>query len=72
MEHFFPEAKYLAELGLVLTGHIQLFFFSLVQELECALPGLSEWQGKAGCSANNYAQNVALKCQEAVVRFQPR
>ncbi|XP_066047742.1 protein FAM13C isoform X4 [Chamaea fasciata] len=42
------------------------------QELECALPGLSEWQGKAGSSANNYAQNVALKCQEAVVRFQPR
>ncbi|XP_074400751.1 protein FAM13C isoform X6 [Zonotrichia albicollis] len=42
------------------------------QELECALPGLSEWQGKAGCSANNYAQNVALKCQEAVVRLQPR
>uniref|UniRef100_A0A8C5IAF2 Family with sequence similarity 13 member C n=1 Tax=Junco hyemalis TaxID=40217 RepID=A0A8C5IAF2_JUNHY len=41
------------------------------QELECALPGLSEWQGKAGCSANNYAQNVALKCQEAVVRLQP-
>uniref|UniRef100_A0A8C0VG99 Family with sequence similarity 13 member C n=1 Tax=Cyanistes caeruleus TaxID=156563 RepID=A0A8C0VG99_CYACU len=42
------------------------------QELECALPGLMEWQGKAGSSANNYAQNVALKCQEAVVRFQPR
>ncbi|XP_041260767.1 protein FAM13C isoform X4 [Onychostruthus taczanowskii] len=42
------------------------------QELECALPSLSEWQGKAGSSANNYAQNVALKCQEAVVRFQPR
>uniref|UniRef100_A0A8C3E1W3 FAM13A-like domain-containing protein n=1 Tax=Corvus moneduloides TaxID=1196302 RepID=A0A8C3E1W3_CORMO len=42
------------------------------QELECALPGLSEWQGKAASSANNYAQNVALKCQEAVVRFQPR
>ncbi|NXR33595.1 FA13C protein, partial [Zosterops hypoxanthus] len=42
------------------------------QELECALPGLSEWQGMAGSSANNYAQNVALKCQEAVVRFQPR
>uniref|UniRef100_A0A8C3XEB8 Family with sequence similarity 13 member C n=1 Tax=Cyanoderma ruficeps TaxID=181631 RepID=A0A8C3XEB8_9PASS len=42
------------------------------QELECALPGLSEWQGKAGSSANNHAQNVALKCQEAVVRFQPR
>ncbi|NXH38832.1 FA13C protein, partial [Dicaeum eximium] len=42
------------------------------QELECALPELSEWQGKAGSSANNYAQNVALKCQEAVVRFQPR
>uniref|UniRef100_A0A8C3E3Y0 FAM13A-like domain-containing protein n=1 Tax=Corvus moneduloides TaxID=1196302 RepID=A0A8C3E3Y0_CORMO len=35
------------------------------QELECALPGLSEWQGKAASSANNYAQNVALKCQEA-------
>ncbi|XP_039575580.1 protein FAM13C isoform X5 [Passer montanus] len=42
------------------------------QELECALPGLSERQGKAGSSANNYAQNVAQKCQEAVVRFQPR
>ncbi|XP_014737837.1 PREDICTED: protein FAM13C isoform X2 [Sturnus vulgaris] len=42
------------------------------QELECALPGVSEWQGKAGSSPNNYAQNVALKCQEAVVRFQPR
>ncbi|XP_063262129.1 protein FAM13C isoform X2 [Prinia subflava] len=38
------------------------------QELECALPGLPEWQGKAGSSANNYAQ----KCQEAVVRLQPR
>ncbi|XP_066180323.1 protein FAM13C isoform X3 [Sylvia atricapilla] len=42
------------------------------QELECALPGLSEWQGKAGSAANNCAQNVALKCQEPVVRFQPR
>ncbi|NXI11684.1 FA13C protein, partial [Irena cyanogastra] len=42
------------------------------QELECALPGLSEWQGKAGSSADNHAQNVAVKCQEAVVRFQPR
>ncbi|XP_032922431.1 protein FAM13C isoform X3 [Catharus ustulatus] len=42
------------------------------QELECALPDLSEWQGKAASSANNYAQSVALKCQEAVVRFQPR
>ncbi|XP_050754997.1 protein FAM13C [Gymnogyps californianus] len=42
------------------------------QELESALPGLSEWQGKAGSSANDYAQNVALRCQEAVVRFQPR
>ncbi|NXI47625.1 FA13C protein, partial [Galbula dea] len=42
------------------------------QELESALPGLSEWQGKAGCPANDCAQNVALKCQEAVVRFQPR
>ncbi|KAM7047806.1 protein FAM13C [Acridotheres tristis] len=42
------------------------------QELECALPGVSEWQGKAGSSPNNYAQNVALKCQEAVVRLQPR
>ncbi|XP_040463202.1 protein FAM13C [Falco naumanni] len=42
------------------------------QELENALPGLSEWQGKAGSSTNNYAQNMALRCQEAVVRFQPR
>ncbi|NXK02858.1 FA13C protein, partial [Herpetotheres cachinnans] len=42
------------------------------QELESALPGLSEWQGKAGSSTNNYAQNMALRCQEAVVRFQPR
>ncbi|XP_061305124.1 protein FAM13C isoform X3 [Pezoporus flaviventris] len=42
------------------------------QELESALPGLPEWQGKAGSSANDYAQNVALRCQEAVVRFQPR
>ncbi|KFQ64638.1 Protein FAM13C, partial [Pelecanus crispus] len=42
------------------------------QELESALPGLSDWQGKAGSSANDYAQNVAFRCQEAVVRFQPR
>ncbi|KAK0676781.1 FA13C protein, partial [Pygoscelis papua] len=42
------------------------------QELESALPGLSEWQGKAGSSANDYAQNVAFRCQEAVVRFQQR
>ncbi|KFP43971.1 Protein FAM13C, partial [Chlamydotis macqueenii] len=42
------------------------------QELESAVPGLSEWQGKAGSSANDYAQNVALRRQEAVVRFQPR
>ncbi|KAM9011723.1 protein FAM13C isoform 2-T2 [Ara ararauna] len=42
------------------------------QELERALPGLPEWQGKAGSSANDCAQNVALRCQEAVVRFQPR
>ncbi|NXX80410.1 FA13C protein, partial [Urocolius indicus] len=42
------------------------------QELESALPSLSEWQGKAGSSANDCAQNVVLRCQEAVVRFQPR
>ncbi|NXY41837.1 FA13C protein, partial [Ceuthmochares aereus] len=42
------------------------------QELESALPGLSEWPGKAGPSSNDYAQNVAFRCQEAVVRFQPR
>ncbi|NWW95758.1 FA13C protein, partial [Rhynochetos jubatus] len=42
------------------------------QELESALPGLSEWQGKAGSSAHDYAQNVAFRCQGAVVRFQPR
>uniref|UniRef100_A0A8B9IY13 Family with sequence similarity 13 member C n=1 Tax=Amazona collaria TaxID=241587 RepID=A0A8B9IY13_9PSIT len=41
------------------------------QELESVLPGLPEWQGKAGSSANDYAQNVALRCQEAVMRFQP-
>ncbi|NXX15143.1 FA13C protein, partial [Podargus strigoides] len=42
------------------------------QELENAFPGLSEWQGKAGSSADDYAQNVAIRCQEEVVRFQPR
>ncbi|NXC50777.1 FA13C protein, partial [Penelope pileata] len=42
------------------------------QELESSLLGLSDWQGKAGSSANEYAQNVDFKCQEAVVRFQPR
>ncbi|XP_071419265.1 protein FAM13C isoform X3 [Pithys albifrons albifrons] len=42
------------------------------QELDCALPGLSEWQGRAGSSASDCARNVALRCQEAVVRFQPR
>ncbi|NXG68866.1 FA13C protein, partial [Baryphthengus martii] len=42
------------------------------QELESALPGFSEWQGKAaGSSANDYTQNVALRCQEAAVKFQP-
>ncbi|XP_067996156.1 protein FAM13C isoform X3 [Melanerpes formicivorus] len=41
------------------------------QELESALPGLSEQQGKSGSSANDYTQNMALKCQEAVVRLQP-
>ncbi|NXX51531.1 FA13C protein, partial [Tricholaema leucomelas] len=41
------------------------------QELESALPNVSEQQGKAGSSANDYTQNVALKCQEAVVRLQP-
>ncbi|XP_009072660.1 PREDICTED: protein FAM13C, partial [Acanthisitta chloris] len=41
-------------------------------ELECALPGLVEWQGRPGCSANDNTQNMALRCQEAVVRFQPR
>ncbi|XP_050196695.1 protein FAM13C isoform X7 [Myiozetetes cayanensis] len=42
------------------------------QELECVLPGLPEWQGKAGSSANDCTQNVALRCQETVVRLQPR
>ncbi|NXF43372.1 FA13C protein, partial [Oceanites oceanicus] len=42
------------------------------QELESALPGLSECQEKAGSSANDYAQSVVFTCQEAVVRFQPR
>ncbi|KFP07279.1 Protein FAM13C, partial [Calypte anna] len=42
------------------------------QELESALPGLSGWQRKAGSSANDHAQDVALRSQEAVVRPQPR
>ncbi|NWQ74694.1 FA13C protein, partial [Columbina picui] len=42
------------------------------QELEIALPGFSEWQEKAGSSANDYAQNTAFRCQEAVMRFQPK
>ncbi|XP_065602873.1 protein FAM13C isoform X2 [Cyrtonyx montezumae] len=42
------------------------------QELESSLPGLSDWQGKAGSSANDCAWNVDFRCQEAVVRFQPR
>ncbi|KFP14428.1 Protein FAM13C, partial [Egretta garzetta] len=42
------------------------------QDLESTLPGLSEWQVKAGSSANDCVQNVAFRCQEAVVRFQPR
>ncbi|NXN31149.1 FA13C protein, partial [Nycticryphes semicollaris] len=42
------------------------------QELESALPALSEQQGKAGSSANDCTQNGAFRCQEAVVRFQPR
>ncbi|XP_015721474.1 protein FAM13C isoform X2 [Coturnix japonica] len=42
------------------------------QELESSLPGLSEQQGKAGPSANDCAWNVDFRCQEAVVRFQPR
>ncbi|NWT02459.1 FA13C protein, partial [Mionectes macconnelli] len=42
------------------------------QELECALPGLPEWQGKAGSSANDCTQNMTLRCQETVVRLQPR
>ncbi|XP_072195840.1 protein FAM13C isoform X2 [Excalfactoria chinensis] len=42
------------------------------QEMESSLPGLSEQQGKAGSSANDCAWNVDFRCQEAVVRFQPR
>ncbi|XP_047925333.1 protein FAM13C isoform X9 [Anser cygnoides] len=42
------------------------------QELESSLPGLSDWQEKEGSSANDYAQNVSFRCQEEVVRFQPR
>ncbi|KAM9273640.1 LOW QUALITY PROTEIN: protein FAM13C, partial [Morus bassanus] len=42
------------------------------QELESTLPGPSEWQGKAGCSGDDYAQNVVFRCQETVMRFQPR
>ncbi|XP_067408638.1 protein FAM13C [Emydura macquarii macquarii] len=42
------------------------------QEIEYILPGFSECQGKTGISANDYTQNVAFRCQETVVRFQPR
>ncbi|XP_040558508.1 protein FAM13C isoform X1 [Gallus gallus] len=42
------------------------------QELESSLPSLSEWQEKAGSSANDCAWNVDFRCQEEVVRFQPR
>ncbi|NXI61040.1 FA13C protein, partial [Anseranas semipalmata] len=42
------------------------------QDMESSLPGLSDWRGKAGSSATDYAQNVSFRCQEAVVRFQPR
>ncbi|XP_059677057.1 protein FAM13C [Gavia stellata] len=42
------------------------------QEQESALLGLPECQGKAGSSADDYTQNEAFRCQEAVVRFQPR
>ncbi|NXO02143.1 FA13C protein, partial [Rhinopomastus cyanomelas] len=42
------------------------------QELEGTLPGLSGQPGKAGTSANDCAQNVALRCQEGVVRHQQR
>uniref|UniRef100_A0A674HYL1 Family with sequence similarity 13 member C n=1 Tax=Terrapene triunguis TaxID=2587831 RepID=A0A674HYL1_9SAUR len=36
------------------------------QEMENALPGFSECQGKTGMSANDYTQNVAFRCQETV------
>lgn len=36
------------------------------------MPSLSEWQEKAGSSANDCAWNVDFRCQEEVVRFQPR
>ncbi|XP_053890879.1 protein FAM13C isoform X6 [Malaclemys terrapin pileata] len=42
------------------------------QEMENALPVFSECQGKTGMSANDYTQNVAFRCQETVVRLQPR
>lgn len=60
------------QLSLIGTDRAFNIFFCFVQELESALPGLSERQGKAGSSDNDYAQNVALRYQEAVVRFQPR
>lgn len=68
---FFLKAKYSAKPDWYWQS-IQDFLFCFVQELDSALPGLSEWQGKAGSSAGDYAQNVALRCQEAVVRLQPR
>lgn len=68
---FFLKSKYSAKPDRYWQG-IQDFLLCFVQELDSALPGLSEWQGKAGSSSSDYAQNVALRCQEAVVRLQPR
>ncbi|KAG6937230.1 family with sequence similarity 13 member C, partial [Chelydra serpentina] len=42
------------------------------QEMENVLPGFSECQGQTGMSANDNTQNVAFRCQETVVRLQPR
>uniref|UniRef100_A0A8D0L380 Family with sequence similarity 13 member C n=1 Tax=Sphenodon punctatus TaxID=8508 RepID=A0A8D0L380_SPHPU len=42
------------------------------QEMENVLPRPSECQGKKGMPANDYTQSMALRCQETVVRLQPR
>ncbi|XP_074855599.1 protein FAM13C isoform X1 [Carettochelys insculpta] len=41
------------------------------QEMENVLPGFSDALGETGESANDYAQNVAFRCQETVVSLQP-
>ncbi|XP_053168744.1 protein FAM13C isoform X3 [Hemicordylus capensis] len=42
------------------------------QEMGNALPWLSDCQRKTGTPVNDYAENVAFRYQETVIKFQPR